>query len=225
MRMTNRAVDLPVGSVVGKLTILSTAKESDGAYWSSCVCLCGTRKSIRTNHLTRGLIRSCGCLRYDRPSPSITHGRYKTPEYYTWVEMKKRCALHTTRYGLYKTKGIKVCDRWLNSFENFYADMGSKPAPKHSIDRIDTNGHYTPENCRWATPLEQANNRTCNFQLVFEGKRRTPAEWSRIVGISGITIRDRIKRGWTVRETLTTPIRAVRHRKGEINESRVCGIQ
>lgn len=106
----------------------------------------------------------------------------------------------------YGGRGIKVCPAWENSVEAFLADMGPRPSPKHSLDRIDNDAGYCPENCRWATKREQSNNRRCCAFLTHDGRTMTKTEWSREVGISPQLINIRLKNNWTVAEALTTPV-------------------
>ena len=134
-----------------------------------CRCICGTEKEIRRSHLTDGTSQSCGCLVRELISKTerVRHGHTrrrgnndqnhrKTPTYVTWESMRVRCKdLSNMRYG---GRGITVCERW-NSFANFLADMGEKPAPHYQIDRIDNDGNYEPGNCRWVTPQENLLNR------------------------------------------------------------------
>jgi hypothetical protein len=102
-----------------------------------------------------------------------THGLTKTTEYKTWLELRGRCINpNNQRYKDYGGRGIKVCDRWLNSFENFLEDMGKKPREGLSVERINNNGNYEPKNCRWATPLEQAAN-TRNLKWFFAFNEET----------------------------------------------------
>ena len=120
--------------------------------------------------------------------------------------MAKRCNNpKDKRYKNYGGRGIKVCDRW-HKFENFYADMGDKPMGM-SIDRINNNGNYAPENCRWATPFEQANNTVKNRKIIFKGKTLTVAQWSRELGIKRTTLSGRLNNyGWSTEKALTTKL-------------------
>lgn len=120
--------------------------------------------------------------------------------------MRARCYKPSSAaYYKYGARGIMVCDRW-QSFENFYADMGPKPSPLHTIDRIDGTKDYTPENCRWATPKEQQRNIRSNVVLHHNGRSMIAADWSKVTGLDAKTIQSRIsKLGWTVEEALTLP--------------------
>lgn len=133
----------------------------NGRVWK-CRCDCGNYVNVSSNHLRRGHSKSCGCIsRESAVQRFTTHGHTKkgqSTEYKAWSNMISRCTnSNTTYYDNYGGRGISVCDRWL-SFENFLSDMGLKPSPKHSIDRIDVNGNYEPSNCRWATMNQQARN-------------------------------------------------------------------
>lgn len=167
-------IDL-TGQRFGRLTVVRRAgsdKHKHRLY--ECVCDCGAELHVISLSLKRGTTKSCGCLRNDvTRERATTHGHsagYKfTTEFMCYRGMKKRCTNENNKsYKDYGGRGIKVCDRWLESFENFYADMGSKPSPKHSIDRIDVDGNYEPLNCRWATAEEQVRNKRI-YQSVTAG--------------------------------------------------------
>jgi hypothetical protein len=136
---------------------------------------------------------------------ATTHGMKNTPEYSAWCSMRARCKNKSaSHYQDYGGRGIVVCERW-NTFENFYADMGPRPSPNHSIDRKDNNGNYEPSNCRWATKEIQFNNRrTCIF-LTHNGITMTAAQWTRKMGWKARKIHVRLRRGWSVSEALDTP--------------------
>lgn len=150
-----------------------------------CICQCGNYTFASSTQLNSGLKRSCGCL------ISITARNLMTKhgcaiygsvsiEFAAWSSMKARClkADHKA-YKDYGGRGIKVCDRWLNSFQNFLEDMGKKPTPKLSLDRIDVNGNYEPSNCRWATHSEQRRNLRKNRYLEYKGRKMILADWAK----------------------------------------------
>lgn len=131
------------------------------------------------------------------------HPRTKTQN--SWDAMKNRCRNPShPAYARYGGAGIKVCDRWADSFENFLADMGERPAGM-TLDRIDTNGDYCPENCRWATQSEQQRNRRNNKFLTAFGRTQTQAAWAEESGIAPDIISARLSRGWSVEDAVTKP--------------------
>lgn len=138
----------------------------------------------------------------------------KTKEYRAWRGIKTRCLnIKNHKYKDYGARGITVCDRWLNSFENFLADMGRAPSQRHSIERNEVNGNYEPSNCRWATPKEQSNNTRRNFLVEYNGEIKTLAQWCEQLGLRYFRIYDRIKSGWPIAKAFTQPLR---HKKGSI---------
>ena len=138
-------------------------------------------------------------------NPHYKHGKANTKEYHTWARIKQRTSNpNNASSRLYLYKGIRVCDRWINSFENFFEDMGYAPSPKHSIDRIDSNGNYEPSNCRWATAKVQSNNTSRNKNITFNGITKTQTEWAESVGISSQALEKRLMK-WSLVKALTEP--------------------
>jgi hypothetical protein len=153
------------------LTIIgiSDTQGQAGRLLLECVCDCGNIKLADFWGLEHGAFTSCGCVHKEfsrkrmkgiRADPT-THNMSSIPEYFIWSCMKARCyRKENANFKWYGGRGITVCDRWLESFEHFFADMGKRPAPEMSIDRIDPDGNYEPTNCKWSTQKEQVNNRS-----------------------------------------------------------------
>ena len=176
----------------GKLTVTSFCpREGRKAYWL-CACSCGNIVTTRVDGLTGN--STCGC----EPFHPSSHGMSDTPEYMAWLNMKARC--YNSGYKNYHRwggRGITVCDRWRDSFVNFFEDMGLKPSTGHSMDRIDNDGNYVPDNCRWATRTEQDSNTSVNNLITANGVTKTATEWGFLLGVQGSTISRRIGRGWS----------------------------
>ncbi len=185
-----------IGKRYGKLTVISEDGRSNigGCMWL-CKCDCGNTKRTAGINLQSGNTNSCGCLQRERCKEALTkHGRSKRcTEYYSWVNMKTRCYNQKCAdYKDYGGRGITVCDRWLNSFENFLADMGEKPKGC-SIDRIITNGNYEPGNCRWSTDLVQSRNKRTNRWIEFNGLKMILQDWADYFGVNQGNLSQSIK--------------------------------
>lgn len=171
-------------------------------------CDCGGETITAGKNVRNGNTLSCGCEQKRRASKAKkTHGMTSSSEYGIWRTMKSRCYLPSDcNYHNYGGRGIKVCDRWVNSFENFLADMGRRPSGM-SIDRIDANKGYEPDNCRWTNDVTQANNRRNNRTITYKGETLTLAQWSKRLGGNPSLIRNRLNSGWSVEKIVTTPVR------------------
>jgi len=146
-----------------------------------CVCECGKTTKTATYDLLAGKSKSCGCVGIEKVGKlNLKHGLSKTKEYAAWTNIRDRCYNKNNKhFYLYGGTGIKVCDRWINSFEDFLSDMGKAPTPNHSIDRYPNNsGNYEPLNCRWATTLEQNRNQRSNKWLEYDGVKKMQTDWA-----------------------------------------------
>lgn len=187
-----------VGSKYGKLTVIEFAgnTKSGDSRWK-CLCECGNTTTVARGELRKGSTRSCGCHR------ASAGGMCNSPEYTSWQEMKRRCDPDYKAKHLYGDRGITICERWQFSFNAFLEDMGTKPFPEATIDRIDNNGNYEPGNCRWATKLEQSQNTRKARMLTYNGETHCLREWARRIGITKRTLSVRIER-WGLEKALTT---------------------
>ena len=193
-----------IGKRFGRLVVISELKErtKQGKVKFKCICDCGNEIEAIGSKLKNGWTKSCSCLQKEKVkeihSSNKTHGLSRTSIYSTYYGMISRCYNESNdSYIYYGGRGIKVCDRWLESFENFLADMGEKPSKDHSIDRINVNGNYEASNCKWATKIEQENNKTDNRIVFYKNQQYTLAELSKFLNINYHTIRNRLERNNT----------------------------
>lgn len=206
-------ITIPAGTVYGGLTVLSEdpVRTTDSRIKWICQCECGVMLSVRSRSLLRGQT-SCGCrareqLRLRSTTHGFTAGKYAdhAPEFAAWNTMHERCKNPKhNRYHCYGGRGITVCPEW-SDFARFIADMGRRPSPNHSIDRINNDLGYSRENCRWSTRKEQARNMSRNHWLTFEGQTLTMVEWAERMSLPYKCLKHRIYAGWNVGDALTTP--------------------
>jgi hypothetical protein len=176
------------------------------------ICDCGNTLQVKVNNLRTGNTTSCGCYRVEwrqamAAKPKAPRIRNETAEYRAWTHMLGRCYTPTDgSYRRYGGRGISVCDRWRTSYQNFLADMGPRPEDC-SLDRIDNDGNYTPENCRWATRAQQSQNRSSNRHVEYAGRRWIVSQLAEHVGLPYEALRRRLDRGWSVEEAVSKRLR------------------
>ncbi len=194
------------GCVFGKLTVISFyiekyTKRKKKYFWN-CLCECGNNCIARADMLKGGNKLSCGCLRLERLREVILkygEGVRKTPEYCAWNNIKQRCSNPNRKCAEhYVEKGIKVCSRWLKSFDNFLSDMGMRPSSKHTIERRKNHIGYTKENCYWATREVQSRNQTNNVWLEYKGNRMVLSDWAKELGVTPCTLKNRVNRNMPI---------------------------
>jgi hypothetical protein len=211
-----RLIDI-TGNRFGRYTVV---RHIQGRKWM-CRCDCGVEKAVNSQYLKNGQIVSCGCYKKEGKH-LLKHGGCNTPEWHSWQGAKRRCQNEKdAKFADYGGRGIKVCERWQRSFENFLADMGPRPSPDHSLDRIDVNGHYAPGNCRWATRKEQGNNRRNNRRLTANGQTKTLNEWADDLKIDRSALKVRLDRGWAVDVAISTPFKSCKRVSVLLNGERL----
>lgn len=194
----------------GELFVLQrdTARPSPPTRWL-CQCSCGQVTSVRASHLLHHAISSCGCRRLARLAEANTKTRHARNgkvqrTYKIWAGMKSRCLNQNSHaWPDYGGRGIEICERWLD-YENFLADMGQPPTHTHTLDRKDNDGHYSPENCRWATPTEQMRNRRNNRRITHEGETACLAEWAERLAMSAKVLARKLGK-YSIEEIVTPP--------------------
>lgn len=193
----------------GRLTalkIVGKERPSGGSSVWLCRCDCGNETRVPRSKLSAGHTRSCGCLIDEARRAKAKHRMIDTAEYQAWHKMRSRCKNPTDkRYKYYGGRGITVCRRWDDDFLAFLSDVGKRPSTRHSLDRIDVNGHYEPGNVRWATRDVQANNRRCVMQITAFGRTLTAKAWSKETGLSAKLIYARMRSGWSPELALSEP--------------------
>jgi hypothetical protein len=210
-----KIIDL-TNQTFGKLIVIERASNGNSRPHWLCQCECGNNIIVKGDSLRSGNTKSCGCLNKENLlQRNTTHGMCKRGEvsntYRSWQSMRERCYYQAHKnFDTYGGRGITVCDEWKNSFEAFYKDMGECPKG-YSLDRIDSNGNYELNNCRWATRKEQADNRRNSLKLTYLGRTDTLKNFSEEYNIPYTTVIDRLKRGWSIEKTLTTLNKKRRH--------------
>lgn len=192
-----------IGKSFGSLVVISEEpRNKRGHKMYKCKCVCGGTITTLGASLRAGSVKSC-CFIGNKK-----HGLWKSKEYKTWSALKDRCLNHNSvSYKNYGGRGIKVCEKWINNFENFLQDVGFAPSNKHSIERLNTNGHYEPANVKWATAKEQANNRRSSVYITFNGVTKSKTDWCIYLNIPKSTFHNRIRRGWTLEKTINEPVK------------------
>ena len=212
--MKKRLPELLPGMKMGRWTLLERQRGKRSAIHWLCICDCGNKSVVHQSNLRSGCSQSCGCLQSERTSAACRkHGEAghgggagRSLEYNSWASMINRCCNPLTpAYQDYGARGITVCGRWKNSFEAFLDDMGRRPSPRYSIGRLDNNSGYGPDNCEWQTQAQQNRNTRRTKLITYNGESLVATDWAAKTGLSFDTIRDRLRRGWPVEKTLTTP--------------------
>jgi len=195
----NQLIDLS-NKRFGALVVQKQAETRNRKTYWECLCDCGNTIETRSDTLKSGRAQSCGAKCKNKSHIS------RHPLYQTWNGMFQRCYDPNNEvFDRYGGRGILICARW-HKFEHFAQDMGERPTNKHSIERIDNNKGYSPENCKWATDIEQANNRRSNILITIDGRTQNITQWAKEKGINSHRVFNRLRIGWTPEDAITTPL-------------------
>lgn len=207
--MKKKYANVDISPTYGDWTVLSAPVTRWSLARLPCRCSCGTERTVSLYALINGRSHSCGCGHHRALLNSVTHHGQcrvgqKTRTYRAWQAMRTRCDNPQGKDKLWY-KGVTYCERW-RSFENFYADMGDATEGM-TIDRIDSSGDYSPENCKWSTAKQQANNRSNNVIITHNGESLTVTQWAERMGVRPQTLFSRINLGWAPADVVSTPLR------------------
>ena len=200
-----------IGKQFGRLTVIERVEDHlykngrrDIVY--KCRCQCGNETNVLAVHLRSGHTQSCGCYRIETSTKTMTtHGDTGDRKLVIWKNMKARCENpKRPDYPLYGGRGVTICKEWSDDYIAFrsWAEANGYD-DSLTLDRIDVNGNYQPDNCRWVTQKEQCNNTRCNIFLEYDGQTHTVKQWSELLGIKYGTLISRIHRGWSAERALT----------------------
>lgn len=198
-----KRIEVEKGEKYGRYTIIKEVEKRNGKRYILCECTCGTLKEVNLYSLRNGSTKSCGCLLRETKKHLKTHGQWNKPIYGVWRGMIQRCTNpNNFQFKNYGGRGIKVCDNWMTA-KNFI-DWAFDNGYEHglSIDRIDVNGNYEPDNCRWITMRMQHSNKRSNIIIEYKGVKKTLRQWSNITGTNHETLRRRLKEGWGTERAL-----------------------
>lgn len=217
----SKLIDI-TGNRYNNLVVIKRLENARGgvAVWE-CLCDCGNTTIVRGANLKSGAVKSCGCRR-KTAKPSLKHNMSKTRLYREWAAIKSRC--YNTKLKSYKNygaRGIKVCDAWLNSFENFSTwALNNGYADDLTIERKDTNKDYCPENCTWVPFNEQQRNRTICYSIEYNGIVKNLTDWCEELGVSYKRVHNRMnKLGWTFERAISEPVHSEKRNKQNV---RIC---
>lgn len=209
-----KLIDL-TGKKFGRLTVIDRAPNSAKCEtrWN-CVCECGAKTTVRGKNLIQGITRSCGCIRKDPRPYRNTHGMSRTRLYRIWSLIKNRCENENSpAYRNYGGRGIELCEDWHSSSAFFEWALSNGYAENLTIDRIDNNKGYSPENCRWVDETTQGNNKRTNRYITIGDKTKTLAQWCREYNMNYKAVHNRItKLEWDIEKALTTPVKSSKNK-------------